>query len=219
MAPRNPVLLVHGIDDTTALFKVLSPYLEERGWETHSLNLYPNNGAVGLEVLAEQVRTFAEHTLGRDRPFDLLGFSMGGIVSRYYLQRLGGIQQVQRFITISSPHHGTWTAYARWNRGGEQMRPESPFLNDLNADAVAMLGQINVTSIWTPLDAMIFPARSSQMPIGKNIAINVAIHPWMVTDARALEAVAIALSEPLSSKSGTLSAMDTTESSPIPSST
>ncbi|MEO1208830.1 MAG: alpha/beta fold hydrolase [Cyanobacteria bacterium J06638_20] len=197
MSPRNPVLLVHGIDDTTILFDTLSSYLEEQGWKTHSLDLHPNNGDVGLEVLAEQVDTFAEKTLGRDRPFDLLGFSMGGIVSRYYLQRLGGIPQVQRFITIASPHHGTWMAYARWNQGGEQMRPDSAFLNALNADIVETLGQINITSIWTPLDAMIVPASSSQMPVGRNVSINVATHPWMVTDMRVLKAVAIALSEPL----------------------
>lgn len=200
MSSRNPVLLVHGIDDTTVLFNILAAYLENQGWETYSLNLWPNNGAGGLEPLAEQVSSFADKTLGGDRPFDLLGFSMGGIVSRYYLQRLGGIQRVQRFVTIASPHHGTWMAYARWNRGGEQMRPDSPFLNDLNADAAEMLGQINFTSIWTPLDAMIVPATSSQMPIGKNISIPVATHPWMVTDARVLETVAIALSEPLASR-------------------
>ncbi|MEO1146478.1 MAG: alpha/beta fold hydrolase [Cyanobacteria bacterium J06638_22] len=219
MSSRNPVLLVHGIDDTTILFDTLSGYLEEQGWETYSLDLHPNNGDAGLEVLAEQVDTFAEKTLGRDRSFDLLGFSMGGIVSRYYLQRLGGIRQVQRFITIASPHHGTWMAYARWNEGGEQMRPDSPFLKALNADIVATLGQINVTSIWTPLDAMIVPASSSQIPVGRNVSIHVAAHPWMVTDTRVLKAVAIALSEPLISPSGTLSAKDTTESDPIPSST
>jgi triacylglycerol lipase len=219
MSSRNPVLLVHGIDDTTILFDILSNYLDEQGWDTHSLDLQPNNGDAGLEVLAEQVDTFVEKTLGRDRPFDLLGFSMGGIVSRYYLQRLGGMQQVKRFITIASPHHGTWMAYARWNPGGEQMRPDSPFLKNLNADVVETLGQLNVTSIWTPLDAMIVPASSSQMPVGKNVSINVAAHPWMVTDTRVLKAVAIALSEPLISRSSTLSVKDTTEPNPIPSST
>jgi len=197
MSSRNPVLLIHGIDDTATLFNTLAPYLEERGWETHRINLHPKDGAAGLEVLAEQIQAFAEQEFGSDRPFDLLGFSMGGIVSRYYLQRLGGIERVQRFVTVSSPHYGSWIAYARWNRGGEQMRPDSPFLNDLNRDAVEMLGQINFTSIWTPLDAMIVPAHSSQMPVGNNVIVNVATHPWMVTDARSLEKVAIALSEPL----------------------
>lgn len=197
MAARNPVLLIHGIDDTVALFDTLAPYLQAQDWETHALDLHPNDGAAGLEPLAEQVRDYADHHFQADRPFDLLGFSMGGLVSRYYLQRLGGLRRVQRFVTIASPHHGTWMAYARWNLGAEQMRPDSPFLTDLNADAEELLSQINVTSIWTPLDAMIVPASSSQMPGAKDVAISVALHPWMVADARVLAAVAIALSEPL----------------------
>lgn len=196
MDARNPVLLIHGIDDTAALFETLAPYLQAQAWETHCLNLTPNDGTAGLDVLAEQVKAYADEHFDRDRPFDLLGFSMGGIVSRYYLQRLEGWRRVQRFITISSPHNGTWTAYARWNRGAEQLRPDSPFLVDLKVDAAEKLGTLNFTSIWTPLDAMIVPASSSQMSAARDVPISVALHPWMVKDERVLEAVAIALREP-----------------------
>jgi triacylglycerol lipase len=193
---RNPVLLIHGIDDTADIFGTMTPYLRQQGWSVHSLNLQPNNGDVGLDQLAHQIRKYADKMFSPDQPFDLVGFSMGGIVSRYYMQRLGGLERVQRFVTIASPHYGTWTAYFRPNPGGNQMRRGSAFLNRLNHDA-AMLERINFTSIWTPLDLMILPAASSRMPIGKDLQVPVSGHAWMVTDVRSLRAVAGALSEPL----------------------
>ncbi|MGL5035801.1 MAG: esterase/lipase family protein, partial [Microcystaceae cyanobacterium] len=48
---RNPVLLVHGINDTAAKFKTMTAYLTDQGWSVHSLNLTPNNGLAPLEVL------------------------------------------------------------------------------------------------------------------------------------------------------------------------
>ncbi|NJN91881.1 MAG: triacylglycerol lipase [Leptolyngbyaceae cyanobacterium SL_5_14] len=193
---RNPVLLIHGIDDTAILFNRMTTYLRQQGWTVHSLDLIPNNGSVGLDRLAHQVASYIELNFAPDQPIDLIGFSMGGIVSRYYVQRLGGIERVQRFITISSPHNGTWTAYFRPNLGGNQMQRNSAFLYDLNQD-VATLAQINFTSIWTPMDLMILPAVSSRLPIGHEVILSVPSHPQMVTDARCLKAVAAALSEPL----------------------
>lgn len=192
----NPVLLLHGIDDTDAIFHKLTPYLQSHGWTVHSLNMFPNNGSVGLDQLAQQVAVYVDKTFEPEQAIDLVGFSMGGIISRYYVQRLGGIQRVQRFITISSPHQGTFTAYARTNGGCNQMQPRSAFLNQLNQD-VAQLECLNFTSIWTPLDLMILPAKSSQLPVGKERKIPVGGHAWMVTDGRSLRAVAEALLEPI----------------------
>jgi triacylglycerol lipase len=194
----NPVLLVHGISDTEAVFQKMKNYLTHQGWSVYALNLEPNNGDVGLDALAQQVADYIVATFDPEQTIDLVGFSMGGIVSRYYVQRLGGMERVQRFITISSPHHGTVVAYGSWRPGCLQMRPHSEFLKDLNSDAV-MLKQLNFTSIWTPYDLMIVPADSSQMPIGTQVIIPVASHPWMLTDSRSLAAVATALAEPVKS--------------------
>lgn len=193
---HNPVVLVHGIDDTATLFCKMRPYLQAQHRDVHCLDLTPNNGQVGLNVLAQQIQTYIEREFSAGQLFDLVGFSMGGIVSRYYVQRLGGSERVQRLVTISSPHQGTWVAYFRPNEGGTQMRCRSPFLDDLNRD-IATLRHINITTIWTPLDLMIVPARSSQLPIGRDIVIPVLNHAWMVHDARVLRAVAEALDEPL----------------------
>ncbi|NJN20738.1 MAG: triacylglycerol lipase [Leptolyngbya sp. RL_3_1] len=189
---KNPVLLIHGIGDTHRVFQTMATYLGDRGWPIHTLDLVPNLGEVGLDQLALQVRDYVAMHL-TEQPFDLLGFSMGGIVSRYYLQRLGGLQQVQRFITLSSPHNGTITAYARNRPGVKQMRPGSDFLQGLNS-TVHELAQVQFTSLWTPYDLMILPAYSSRLPVGQMGQIPALAHPLMLRDRRSLAAVATALS-------------------------
>jgi triacylglycerol lipase len=193
---RNPVLLAHGIDDTGLVFYRMADYLRQQGWSVYTLDLVPSNGDVGLDELAKQVADYVAATFAPEQPVDLVGFSMGGIVSRYFIQRLGGIKRVQRFITISSPHNGTVVAYGSQRPGCLQMRPNSVFLKDLNSDA-AMLKQLNFTSIWTPYDLMILPAKSSQMLVGREVVVPVALHPWMLTDSRSLAVVAKALAEPI----------------------
>ena len=195
---QNPVLLVHGINDTGAVFNKMAFYLRQQGLSVYTVDLIPNNGSEVLEKLAQQVANYVNDTFATAQPLDIVGFSMGGIVSRYYIQRLGGINRVQRFITISSPHYGTIVAYGTWLAGALQMRPHSDFLNDLNSD-VEMLKQLNFTSIWTPYDLMIIPTESSQLGIGKEITLPVLLHPLMLTDSRTLSIVAKILTKSVKS--------------------
>jgi triacylglycerol lipase len=189
---RVNVVLLHGLGDTNRVFKYLKPYLEARGRVGHCLDLVPNNGSAGLDELAAQVKSYTDHTFGAGEAFDLVGFSMGGLVARYYVQRLGGMERVRRLVTISSPHGGTFTAYLLWNRGVRQMRPGSEFLRDLDADRET-LARVGFTSIWTPRDLMIVPAKSSSVPGVPELRIPVPFHARMAKDERVLAAVADAL--------------------------
>ncbi|NJL86640.1 MAG: alpha/beta fold hydrolase [Leptolyngbyaceae cyanobacterium SM1_1_3] len=190
---RNPLVLIHGIDDTVAVFDQAIAYLRQRGWSSfHPLNLTPNNGNAGLDALASQVANYVERQFSTEQPIDLLGFSMGGLVSRYYVQRLGGIERVQRFVTVSAPHQGSWLAYGRWNSGCEQMRPNSLFIQDLSQD-IRVLSQTEFTSIWTPYDLMIVPAESSRLPVGREIKVPVLTHSGMLTSHTGLTAIHSAL--------------------------
>jgi triacylglycerol lipase len=196
---RNPVLLVHGIYDTVAKFKELSAYLDRLGWSVHSINLKPNDGSAPLNDLAKQVAVYVDRTFESGQMIDLLGFSMGGLVTRYYLQRLGGVEQVKRYITISAPNNGTLTAYSLPLKGIKQMQINSSFLQDLNQDHNQYLSQLQVTNLWTPYDLMILPAHSSKMGIGQEISVPVAVHAWMVRDRRVMKIIASALSDSLES--------------------
>ena len=174
----------------------MSDHLSQLGWSVYSLNLAPNWGNASLEELAQQMADYIDTNFDPKQHLDIVGLSMGGLVTRYYLQRLGGIKRVQRFIAISSPHSGTWTAYTLSGKGCIQMRPGSAFLEDLNLDAI-VLEKLNFTSIWTPWDFIIVPASSSQISVAKEVKLPVFAHATMARDSRSLKAVAEALSEPL----------------------
>jgi len=49
---------------------------------------------------------------GVDAPHTLIGHSMGCLVARYYIERLGGKRRVERVILIGGPHVGTPHAFA-----------------------------------------------------------------------------------------------------------
>ncbi len=191
----NPVILVHGIFRTSSVFRKLSPYLKKQGFSVYTLDLKPNNATLGLDQMAAQLANFVNQTFPLNQPIDLVGLSMGGLVTRYYVQRLGGINRVQRYITISAPHHGTWLAYLLNRRACVQMRPGNPLIEDLNRD-VQMLERLNFTSIWTPWDFIIIPGNSSRMPVGQDVKVPVLAHACMVINPHSMQAVASALSEP-----------------------
>ena len=190
---RNPVLLIHGIKDDARKMEPMARYLRAQGWDAKTMSFRPSWGQKGLDVLAEQVAQFIGENYAPGEKIDLVAFSMGGLVTQYYLQRLGGLDRVQRYITLSTPHHGTLLAYLLPNAGCRQMRFGSAFLRDLASDA-DRLAQLDFTSFWTPLDTIIVPARSSIMPQARNERMVIALHPLMVLQRSAKRAVAEALS-------------------------
>jgi triacylglycerol lipase len=197
-AHRNPVLLVHGLTDTSHKMRGIANHVRGLGLAVYDLDLTPNNGDAKLEVLARQIADLVDRTFTPHQQIDLIGFSMGGLVSRYYIQRLGGIDRVQRLMTISSPHRGTLAAYFSQRPGCVQMRPDSEFIANLNRD-LDCLDRLDFTSLWTPFDLMILPPTSSQLGLGTEIMLPVVAHPLMVFDRRCLEAIATALAQPVKS--------------------
>jgi triacylglycerol lipase len=194
---RHPVLLVHGLFDTMAKLEAMAQFLTKRGWSVHRLNLVPNDGSASLAVLAAQVAAYIAQNFLPHQAIDLVGFSMGGVVTRYYLQRLEGIKKVKRYVTISAPNQGTLLGYSLPLAGVQEMRWQSEFLQDLNRDYQTLLSALQVTIIWTPFDLMIVPPNSSQLNIGEEVVLPVPVHGWMVSDRRCLAAVERALSKPL----------------------
>ena len=189
---RPQVILVHGIWDNATRFDKMAAALAAAGWQAHAVSLTPNDASVPLEKSAEQLGAFVDRSLGPDRHFSIVAFSMGGLVARYYLQRLDGLPRLDRLVTISSPHHGTWTADFDWMPGAVQMRPGSTFLKDLNRD-VTRLEVVPFTSIWSPQDIGIQPPRSSELPFGVDVPIIGGRHSSMLTDDRVIGAVLDAL--------------------------
>jgi triacylglycerol lipase len=188
----TPVLLVHGIWNSGRQFDVIARALERSGVEVIArIDLLPNSGSAPLSELARQVLERAERVRSEAAAerIDLVGFSMGGLVSRYFIQRLGGSSLVRRFISISAPHRGTLTAFGMRHAGVRDMRPGSALLRELN-QTENVWGAVEVHSLWTPFDTMIVPATSSVLREARsNQAFPVALHRYMLTDERVVTRV------------------------------
>jgi len=199
--PR-PVLIAHGIWDSEQRISTLSDGLRARGLaHVHAFTFDPRDGRSPLASLAQQVQREADrlrtqHAVDR---IDLVGFSMGALTSRYYIQRLDGKRAVRRFVSISGPHHGTLMAYGLPFAGVRDMRPGSALIRDLESDRDPW-GSVEAHCIYTPFDVTIMPATSSRLPGARSThRIPVAVHRWMIRDRRVLDLTAMLLSSPLGS--------------------
>ncbi len=194
---ENPVLLLPGYTDDEDDLKTIAAYLWEAGFQVYPFSPRPSDGSVLLEDLALQLQAYIELTFGPEQAVDLVAFSMGGLISRWYVQKLGGDQRVQRLITLATPHNGTLYAYMPVNSPGlHQMQPGSDFLNELNED-LSPLTRINFTSIWTPLDLTVFPATSCLMDVGKMVRLMLPHHRALLSYRRCFAAVVKELRAPV----------------------
>lgn len=164
----------------------------------HAVDLNPADGTVGIAELARQIDEAARGF--RDEPIDLIGFSMGALVGRYWLQRMAGRERTSTFVSISGPHSGTALAHLLKRAGIVDMRPGSALLADLDSDAAPFRG-VDVHVFYTPFDLMIVPPRSSVLVGAKAVrSFPVLLHPWMLSDRRVIAATLEALAQPDAAK-------------------
>jgi pimeloyl-ACP methyl ester carboxylesterase len=190
------VLCVPGIWDNARAFDALRARLIARGLgETAAVDLRPNDGSATISNLVEQLEAATQSLLARSgaSAVDLVGFSMGALVSQAFLSQRR--HRVRRFISISGPHAGSWLAYLGRRPGAKDMRPGSALLASLGRDAKA-LGVDQVHCFRTPFDLMVFPSRSARLSGAIERTFPVLLHPLMLRDARVLDAVADALLAP-----------------------
>lgn len=173
------VVMVHGIFEDGKAFNSLKSRFENHGINCYVPRLKPADGRGGLDKLAENLKQDIDKEFGETEDFAIVAFSMGGLVSRHYLQKLGGAERCEAFITISTPHHGTKVAYTYPTKGAHQMRPGSSFLKDLE-ETEDTLGDIPIVSYRTPLDLVILPTDSSVWERAENRSHTVALHPMML---------------------------------------
>jgi triacylglycerol lipase len=184
------VALVHGILDTGRKFRRLQGYLEARGHECLAPSLTPSDGRHGLLPLAGQLAETINAAWGPDAGFALVGFSMGGLISRLYLQELGGHVRVDRFFAIAVPMRGSLLAWTLPGEGVRQMRPGSRLLRGLDAGA-ARLNGIRLYAYWTPFDAVIIPPTSARWELAEHRRVPALCHPcllrhpWLLADLAA----------------------------------
>ncbi|MFG3531552.1 esterase/lipase family protein [Streptomyces sp. NPDC047917] len=156
-----PVVLLHGFIDNRSVFVLLRRSLARHGWHhLESLNYSPLTCDIrtAAELLGRHVEEICARTGHRE--VDIVGHSLGGLIARYYVQRLGGDQRVRTLITLGTPHGGTAVApLASAHPIVRQMRTGSAPIEELRRPAPGC--RTRFVSFWSELDRVIVPAEAA----------------------------------------------------------
>lgn len=177
------VVLVHGWLNRGSIMRSLARALQEHGHVCYSPSLRPCDGRGGLAALSLCLQRGIDECFGTEAPLVLVGFSMGALISRHYLQVRGGRVRAQALFSIAGPHRGTVSAYLYPSQGVRDMRPGSRFLSELDRTRNCLAG-LPVVSYWTPFDAMIRPVGSAQWTQGEVVRVPAPFHALLPFDKR-----------------------------------
>jgi len=161
LAARIPVLLVHGLVDNRSVFTVMRRSLRRRGFaQVCSWNYSPMlaDVATGAAALGEHIERVCEQT-GHEQ-VHVVGHSLGGLISRYHVQRQGGDRRIASLVTLGTPHQGSLWAHMLPTPLVRQLRPGSPLLRELAEPAPGC--RTPITAIYSTLDEMVVPTGSGR---------------------------------------------------------
>ncbi|MGV9252510.1 lipase family alpha/beta hydrolase [Streptomyces sp. NPDC003697] len=154
---KPPVVLLHGFIDNRSVFVLLRRNLAQHGrHRVESLNYSPLTCDIrtAAELLGRHIEEICERT--GSRRVDVVGHSLGGLIARYYVQRLGGDLRVRTLVTLGTPHAGTRVApLANAHPIVRQMRPNSELIKELAGPAPGC--RTHFVSFWSDLDHVMDP--------------------------------------------------------------
>ena len=186
----RPLVLVHGLWDTPRLFHRLVQRLDPRLDRPLLIPHLPHGlGVVPLRALAAQLDQHIHDRFGPSQELDLLGFSMGGVIARIWLQERNGSARVHRFFSVGSPQNGTLAAVPlprRWLAGAADMKIGSALLRDLNRD-VSALDRIICRSYFSPWVLIVCPGWRAVLPRGQRKRLPVWTHQQLIAHPVALD--------------------------------
>ncbi len=184
------VVLVHGIFNTGSIFAWMKYRLRQYGHECFAPSVKPFDGRGGIERASHNLKQQIEGKYGNAEPIAIVGFSMGAIVARYYLQNLGAASRCSHLITLAAPHNGSYWAYLPYpTKGMRQLRPNSEFLKSLQSGEQTLDG-IQLYSFWSPLDTSIVPSTSSRWGRAINQKFYIPLHGFTPFHGPLIKAVA-----------------------------
>ena len=161
-AAGTPIVLVHGLLDNRSIFGPLKRQLRRRGFGKvvcHSYSMRTHDIETAALRLAQAVERLCDET-GYER-VHVIGHSLGGLVARWYVQKMGGDARVHTLITLGSPHAGSRMARIYPTFLGKQLLPGSAIV----ASLAEPCGQLDTrfVAVWSDLDTFVVPQRSARI--------------------------------------------------------
>jgi alpha-beta hydrolase superfamily lysophospholipase len=137
-----------------------------------SYNVLTPDIRTAARALGEQVELASAQSSGL--PVVVIGYSLGGLIARYYVQRLAGDAYVPLVITLATPHGGTATALlAPAHPLLRQLRPGSELLTELAEPAAGC--RTRFVAFYSDLDEAVIPAARGRIDHPDLAARNVLV--------------------------------------------
>lgn len=172
---KTPVVLLHGFIDNRSVFVLLRRSLAQHGGQhVESLNYSPLTCDIrtAAELLGRHIEEICERT--GHQQVDIVGHSLGGLIARYYAQRLGGDARVRTLVTLGTPHEGTRVVpLADAHPIVRQMRPGSDVIEELREPAPGC--RTRFVSFWSDLDQLMDPLETACVHHPDLLAQNVRV--------------------------------------------
>lgn len=176
---RLPVIYVPGFGAPSLHSKYFRSRLEIEGFKVFEADLpYLQTGdardsAAELALQVQKARSYFDSD-----KVNLIGHSLGGIISRYYLQKLGGWRYVEKVVYLGTPHKGTyWGVFVPMTKAGRQLVPGSELLEEMNSDP-SRCKNIKCLSIVSNFDEVVVPKDSRVLECAYNKAVSWPIGHW-----------------------------------------
>jgi triacylglycerol esterase/lipase EstA (alpha/beta hydrolase family) len=184
---RNPVILLHGFGMNRTQWFWLARRLRARGLgPIYGMNYF---SLQSVRSSARQLSRFVDRVMEREHAgeVDIVAHSLGGLVARYYIERLSEGRKIGRLITIGTPHHGTRLGRASFGiPSARDLLADSAFLTDLGP----VRAGASYTSIWSRADAIVQPPESASIsPAGADEVFDDLGHLSLVVSPRVVEVI------------------------------
>ncbi|NMI56013.1 triacylglycerol lipase [Streptomyces sp. RLA2-12] len=163
MSADSPVLLVHGLSSNRAIFHVMRRGLRQAGFRRVAMLNYSwlsNDVRSAARLLADEVERVCEGS--EHERVHVIGHSLGGVIARYYVQRMGGDARVHTLVTLGTPHQGTLAAMVPLpHQAIRQLRPGSDVLVELAGPAPGC--GTRFVAFHSDLDEMVVPTANARL--------------------------------------------------------
>jgi triacylglycerol lipase len=182
---HTPILFVHGYTESSSLWTTMIGKFEKDGWKKGELTNWTYNTSQSNATTAKEVGTKVSEIMkstGASK-VDLITHSMGALSTRYYIKNLGGQSTIQSWVSLGGPNHGT--SLANWCSQAScvEMRPNSTFLNQLNAGSETP-GAVRYATWWSPCDEIINPHTSVILKGAMNTESECVSHVGLTTNEK-----------------------------------
>jgi triacylglycerol lipase len=181
----DPILFVHGWSGSASNWSTMIGRFEADGYPKSYLRAYSYNTSQSNKTDAETVVKSEVEKLKKEtgaEKVDIVAHSMGSLNSRWYIKFVaGGEANVDDWVSLGGPNHGTSSANACFSTSCVEMRVGSTFLSELNAGDETP-GTVNYGTWWSPCDEFINPDESVILSGATNTKTACITHLALLSD-------------------------------------